>query len=111
MKKIPLYLIVNVILIVGFLFFDYRYSIGILLGSISAYLHFQRMIQHYTNVLGEKKYSMGSHIFYYIINMVILAVPVVLGAFFDNYVSVWGVFIALFVNHICLYIENWNRKE
>lgn len=105
----PTVILCAVGMIIGFLF-DYRISLGLLLGTIVSILHLAKLEQNITAGLSNNR-KVGGWIFMFMIDLVILAIPFVLAIVFPQVFNLFGVAIGLLLNKVVIYGMNLFGKE
>lgn len=96
-------------MIVG-VFFDYRISLSILVGTLISIVHLNRLERNITIGLENKNGKMGWALMF-ITDFILLAVPFMLAIMFPQVFDLIGAAIGLLLNKIVIYAMNFKRKE
>lgn len=105
----PTIILCGIGMVIG-LFFDYRISLGLLLGTIVSILHLAKLEQNITAGLSNNR-KVGGWIFMFVIDLVILAIPFVLAILLPQVFNLFGVAIGLLLNKVVIYGMNLFGKE
>lgn len=94
------------------LFFDYRYTIGLLCGMMAAYLSHLLLLWYTSDFLRNQSGSGVSYGFFALLRMIVQCLALLVYFLFPDYVKLLGVLIGLFLLKICIYIDDFlNRRK
>lgn len=105
----PTLVLCGIGMIVG-VFFDYRISLSILVGTLISIVHLNRLERNITIGLENKNGKMGWALMF-ITDFILLAVPFMLAIMFPQVFDLIGAAIGLLLNKIVIYAMNFKRKE
>ena len=92
------------------LIFDYRISIGIVVGMLSSILNYLIMSAQMTMILANQKFNVISYTIVYLIRFSLLFIPVLLAVLRPDRCNVWAVFGSLFIFKVVMYVESFRKK-
>ncbi|MEG0077152.1 ATP synthase subunit I [Anaerorhabdus sp.] len=105
----PTMVLSGIIMVVG-LFFNYRFSLGVLLGTSVSVLHLMRLERNITQGLDSKK-KLGGWIFMFLTDLIMLAIPLMLAVMLPQIFDLIGAAVGLLLNKFVIYGMNIRRKE
>ncbi|MEG0240576.1 hypothetical protein [Anaerorhabdus sp.] len=105
----PTMVLSGIIMVVG-LFFNYRFSLGVLLGTSVSVLHLMRLEGNITQGLDSKK-KLGGWIFMFLTDLIMLAIPLMLAVMLPQIFDLIGAAVGLLLNKFVIYGMNIRRKE
>ncbi|SJZ39697.1 ATP synthase subunit I [Anaerorhabdus furcosa] len=105
----PTLILCGVVMVIG-LFFGYRFSLGVLVGTIISILHLYRLERNITLGLENKK-KIGGWIFMFLTDLILLAIPLMLAVVLPQFFDFIGAAVGLLLNKVIIYSMNLRRKE
>lgn len=104
----PTLILCGIGMIIG-VFFDFRISLSILVGTLISILHLNRLERSITRGLENKKGLMGWALMF-ITDFILLAIPFMLAIMFPQVFDLIGAAVGLLLNKIVIYAMNLRRK-
>ncbi|MGN1399183.1 MAG: ATP synthase subunit I [Erysipelotrichaceae bacterium] len=96
-------------------FIDYRFALGVVLGTVFSLIHYFVLNKNVNSILNNEK-TFTSKLGSYFIRLFILAIPLYLSIRFDSLFNIYGAFIGLLLLKISLvvstiFVENRNNND
>ncbi|MFV0379665.1 MAG: hypothetical protein ACK5KQ_02420 [Anaerorhabdus sp.] len=85
------------------IFFDYRYSLSIMLGVLVSMIHLNRLNRNITNGLANRS-GKGKWFMMITTDLLLLAAPFIIAAMLPKYFDLIGVAVGLIINKVIIYI-------
>lgn len=108
------YLIISIVIaVIGAIValpFDYRISVGIVVGMVASICNYMILSAQMTLILMSGKFNAISYAVVYLIRYVLLFLPLVLAVLRPDRCNVWAVFGSLFIFKVVMYLESFRKK-
>lgn len=105
----PTFILCGIGMVIG-LFFDYRISLGLLLGTVVSIFHLDRLEKNITAGMSAER-KVGGWILMFVFDLLVLAIPFVLAILIPQVFNLFGVAIGLLLNKVVIYGMNLFGKE
>lgn len=96
-------LVIAVILSLILLFFDYRYSLSLLLGMIFSFFNLIIYNFSFKLLLQDTNFKVLKFIPIFLLSLLMISLPLLLGIFVDRMFNIWWIVIGLMLNKVILY--------
>lgn len=110
LKYIKTSVVVAVIGAIVCLLFDYRISIGIVVGMVSSICNYMILSSQMSMILLNQRFKVFSFVVVYLIRFSLLFIPLLLAVLRPDRCNVWAVFGSLFIFKVILYLDSFRKK-
>ena len=109
-KYLGVSIVIAVVGAIVSLVFDYRISIGIVVGMVASICNYMILSAQMTMILMRGKFNVISYALVYLIRFSLLFIPLLLAVLRPERCNVWAVFGSLFIFKVVMYIESFRKK-
>ena len=102
--------IIAVVSAIVLLLFDYRMSIGVIVGMVASICNYMILSMQMSMILLNQRFRAGSFAIVYLIRFSILFIPLLLAVLRPDRCNVWAVFGSLFIFKVVMYLESFRKK-
>ena len=110
LKYVVVSIVIAVISAIIALPFDYRISVGIIVGIVASICNYMILSAQMSLILMSGKFNVISYAIVYLIRYGLLFIPLVLAVLRPDRCNVWAVFGSLFIFKVVMYFEGLRKK-
>ncbi len=103
-------IVIAVVCAIISLLFDYRISIGIVVGMVASICNYLILSAQMSLILLSQRFRVWSFTIIYLIRFSILFIPLLLAVLKPDRCNVWAVFGAMFIFKVVMYFESFRKK-
>lgn len=104
-------IIIITICAIGFLFYDYTVSTGMVLGLATYYIYLRFMSYNVTGLLEQESAGKGTLILMHLADIAILILPLLIASLLPQYFNIFGVFAGLIINRLLLFVIYGQKRK